>query len=213
MKKGFTLIETLLAVALFALVAGAVYAVCAAAMDATVASTEEAADQERLETFLRATRNAFLELPANASVTLRPDPSGSGPPDLVFSGAGSYFGLGELAGGELIFAARARADGTRAFALRKVSQADLQFAGRASDDNWLVLMPGVESPRWEFFTGDAWAAEWGGGRPPLARLTFRQAGRGGLPVEAIFWIPPLQTRPNTGNLIESNPSENEEVVQ
>jgi prepilin-type N-terminal cleavage/methylation domain-containing protein len=215
MKKGFTLIETLLAVALFALVAGAVYAVCAAAMEATAASTQEAADQERLETFLRATRNSFLELPGDAAITLRPDPSGSGPPDMVFSVSGTYFGLGDLAGGELVLSARARADGTRAFALRKVAAEDLPLAGASPDGDWLVLLPGVENPRWEFFFDNEWVSEWGGGRPLLVKLTFQQADRGGLPVEAIFWIPPLNanTRAVQGNLIEEPPPQNEAVSE
>jgi prepilin-type N-terminal cleavage/methylation domain-containing protein len=194
MGGGFTLLETLLALLLFALLAGAVYQVSSASVDASTIATSEAASIERLESFLRAARNSFLNMPVKATVSLRPDPSGSGAPDLVFSGTGSYFGTGELAGGELVVSARPRSDGTRVIALRRVPRAEAGF-GRASGP-WLPLLPRVGRVRWEFFVGGQWREEGQpGGRPLLVRLRFERADDPRHPVGAVFWLPPLSGQP------------------
>jgi prepilin-type N-terminal cleavage/methylation domain-containing protein len=194
--RGFTLLETLLALVLFALLAGAVYQVSSASVDASTIATSEAAASERLEAFLRATRNAFLNMPAKAAVSLRPDPSGSGAPDLVFTGTGTYFGTGELAGGALVVSARARSDGTRVIALRREPRAEAGFGRAGASGSWLPLLPRVERVRWDFFVDGQWREEGVDGRRPLlVRLRFSRAEDPQHPVEAVFWLPPLSGQP------------------
>lgn len=193
-RVGFTLLETVLAVAIFGLLAAGLYAVTVAALDSTRAAAEEQTSQERLESFFRAARNAFRNVPASGSVELRYAPGGSRTAEVVFKGGGPYFGIPSLAGGELILSARPMADGTRLFSLLKVpkltgsSELGLLREGK----EWIPLFARTEKVEWAFFADGEWRDEWPqGGRPLLARLRFERRDEGDSQ-EALFWIPPLQ---------------------
>jgi len=194
--KGFTLIETLLALGMFALLAGGIYAVSSAAVDASSASMENQSEQERLDSFLRATRNAFLNIPRKATVELRYDTSGSaGTPEIVFQGGGSYFGIPTLAGGELILSARPQSDGTRTFSLLRIPRntSTTELSRVRQSGGWLPLFPYVEKVRWEFFDGREWQPEWSiDTRPRMVRLSFLQRADPENPIESIFYVPHLQ---------------------
>ncbi len=194
--RAFTLIETVLAVALFGFLAGAIYMVSTAALDATRITLEEQVSQERLGSFLRASRNAFANVPATGEVFLRFETGGSSAiPELVFRGAGVFLGIPGLAGGEVILSAPPQADGTRSFSLKRIppaiSGSELEEARKAAG---IPLLPRVEKVEWAFFIQQEWREEWpqGSGRPELVRLRFFRRDEPEFPVEAVFWIPPLE---------------------
>ena len=92
--RAFTLIETVLAVALLGLLAGALYAVTHAALEAAKTSMDDQIWYERTDAFLRATRKAFLTMPGRARLGLRYETGGgAATPEIVFADAGSYFGM------------------------------------------------------------------------------------------------------------------------
>ncbi|MCX7868792.1 MAG: type II secretion system protein GspJ [Terrimicrobiaceae bacterium] len=198
----FTLLETILAIALFALLAGALYAVANAALDATRIALEEQAANERLDAFLRATRRAFASLPADGTVALRFDTSAgaaAAAPEIVFTGAGTFFGVPLAGGGELILAAPAMADGTRTFSLARIPPAASELeaaAARKPSAQW-PLLPGVGRVEWAFFSNGQWREEWpdGSGRPELVRLRFSRRQAPDDLTEAVFWVPPLRASP------------------
>lgn len=194
----FTLLETMLAIGLFAMLAGALYAVANAALDATRIALEEQASNERLEAFLRAARRAFANLPVDGSLALRFD---TGPgisaatPEIVFSGAGTYFGWPLVGGGQLILSAPAMADGTRTFCLARIppGASEFEIASARKPGSQIPLLPGISRMEWAFFSQGEWREEWpeGAGRPQLVRLRFSRRENPGEIHEAIFWIPPL----------------------
>lgn len=199
-QGAFTLLETMLALALFALLAGALYATASAALEATRAAMDDQALNERLGAFLRAARNSLASLPADGRVELRInkfDPGGT--PELVFSGAGRVFGFPLIGQAQAILSAPAMADGTRAFCLALLppnpTEAEIRRAG--TPQGRIVLLPRVERVEWAFWHQDEWRTEWpqGAGRPELVRLRFAWRDAARAPVEAIFWLPPVQLAP------------------
>jgi prepilin-type N-terminal cleavage/methylation domain-containing protein len=203
MRRGFTLIETVMAIALFGLLAGAIYAVANAALDATRATMDDQASQEKLEAFVRATRNAIAGLPAGGEIFLRFDAGGkAGTPELVFRGKGRYFGMPLIGGGEVVLAAPAMADGTRTFSLVRLppETSQAESAKARAPGNWLRVLPRVEKVQWEFFSNGEWKIEWpeGSGRPQLVRLRFVQRDEPEAVIELMFWLPPLSAGPPAG---------------
>lgn len=191
--KGFTLIETLLSLALFALLAGAIYSVSSAALDASAATLENQAEQERLDAFLRATRQAFLSIPPDGSVELRYDTAGAaGTAEIVFRGSGTYYGIPSLAGGELILSPRPQSDGSRTFSLLRIPKntASAELARLREGAGWLPIYPYAEKVEWQFSDGQEWTSEWPSGvRPKLIRLEFSETGNPSGPVSAYFQVP------------------------
>lgn len=191
----FTLVETLIALAIFALIASAIYTVSSASIEATTTTTQNLASEERLLTFLRATRNALLNLPARASVQLRFDNSaGVGTPELVFRGAASPYGVASLAGGDLILAARPQADGTRTLSLlripRNTSTTELNLHRQKA--LWLPLLPRLDKVEWAFFQDGEWLPLWETDqRPKLIRLRFHRRDEADV-IESTFFIPPAE---------------------
>ncbi|GAB4179137.1 MAG: hypothetical protein Fur0032_19770 [Terrimicrobiaceae bacterium] len=198
-RSGFTLIETLVAIALFALLAGALYSVTTAAIEATNAAIEGQATEERLDTFLNAIKRALLNLPADGTIALRYDTTGgAGTPELVFRGNASPFGVGSLAGGEMVLSARPQSDGTRTFSLLRIpKETSTTDLNRLRNGNgWLPLLPRVEKVEWAVFDGGEWVPEWDTeGRPRLIRLRFVRSDEGDV-VESLFWVPPAADVPD-----------------
>ncbi len=195
-RRGFTLFELVLALAILMLISGAVFTLTGAALESAKTAREEQTSSRRLEAFLRVTRDTFHSLDAKGHVFLRMARGETAPtPELVFQGVSGAFGSSSLGESSLVLAALPRADGSRTFAMRRIP-GDGDTRNGDAEIPWISLMAGVERVRWTFFAAGAWVEEWqpGQGRPELVRLNF--AGRDfPNPVEAIFWLPPLTPLP------------------
>lgn len=200
--RGFTLLEVIISMTIMALLAGSVYAVVSASISASQTAMTQQLILRRLDAFLRVTREAFLNLPADGSVSLEIGHSktGSAEQDLVISKPQEIFGLPSLAGGSLVLAARAKADGTRTMTL-------LTIPANATDREKIAayaapgmpLLPKLRKPRWTFkFTpqDEEWKEELpvGSAKPLLIRLQT-EIDELPNPVEAIFYLPPLIAAP------------------
>jgi type II secretory pathway pseudopilin PulG len=195
-RRGFTLFELILALAILMLVAGAVFTLTGAAVETAQAAREEQADSRRMERFLRVLRDTFQGLDGKGRVFLRADRRSTSPvQELVFEGVSNAFGLATLGDASLVLAPLPQSDGSRTFSIRIVPVAK---AGALADQEipWTPLLGGIERVRWGFYSRGAWVEEWeqGQGRPELVRLTFDRRTFSD-PVEAVFWIPPVTATP------------------
>ncbi len=209
--RAFTLIETVLAVALLGLLAGALYAVTHAALEAAKTSMDDQIWHERNDAFLRATRKAFLTMPARARLGLRYESGGgAATPEIVFADAGSYFGMTAVGGGQVVLTAPAQADGTRTFGVLRIPKGDSDR--RRNPGQWFPLLPKVEKVEWAFLVGEEWRSEWelDAPRPPMVRLRFVSADGPMTEQEHFFWLPTLvPVQPGGGNPDENAPPSEE----
>jgi prepilin-type N-terminal cleavage/methylation domain-containing protein len=204
--RAFTLIETVLAVALLGLLAGALYAVTHAALEAARTSMDDQIWYERTDAFLRATRKAFLTMPGRARLGLRYETGGgAATPEIVFADAGSYFGMTTTGGGQIVLTAPAQADGTRTFGVLRIPPGDTDR--RRNPGQWFPLLPKVEKVEWAFLVEGEWRSEWDldAPRPPLVRLRFVSTDGPASEHELFFWLPSL-VRVQPG---QTSPDENQ----
>lgn len=196
-RRGFTLFEVILALAILVLLSGAVFSLTLSVIDAASATRSGQLTSRRLDAFLRVARDAFLGLDAQGEVFLRvKNEHGSPVPELVFQKTTGAFGIPTLAGGRLVLAARPQADGTRVMALRHLPRESPGTGSHAPP--WIDLLPEVERIRWKFYAQGQWTDEWepGRGRPELVVLEFQYRALPGPPVEAVFYVPPLSNPPS-----------------
>jgi prepilin-type N-terminal cleavage/methylation domain-containing protein len=194
--RGFTLLEVMLSLGLFALLSLSVYAIVSSTIGASRTSLEEQLGDRRLDAFLGVMREAFLNLPPQGTVSLdfAKLPGGDSEPRLLLGKIQGILGMPSLAGGTAVLAARPRSDGTRTiFLFRIPPRADERQASAALSAPGLPLLPKVRRIRWTFFQDNgSWTDQYPAGspRPRLVRL---QAEIDGIPdpVEAIFFVPPL----------------------
>lgn len=205
--RAFTLIETVLAVALLGLLAGALYAVTHAALEAAKTSMDDQIWYERTDAFLRATRKAFLTIPGRARLGLRYETGGgAATPEIVFADAGSYFGMTAAGGGQIVLTAPAQADGTRTFGVLRIPKGDTDR--RRNPGQWFPLLPKVEKVEWAFMVEGEWRTEWelDAPRPPLVRLRFVSTDGPAPEHELFFWLPSLvKVQPGGTNPDENQP--------
>lgn len=196
--RAFTLLEVVISMGILALLAGSVYAVVSASINASQTAMTQQLILRRLDAFIRVTRDAFLNLPAEGTVVLEIGKSknGSAEQRLVLEKPQQIFGLPSLAGGSLVLAARARADGTRTMTLLKIpANATDRERTDALSAPGIPLLPNLRKPRWTFKNSpqdEAWKEELpvGSPKPILVRLQF-EINELPNPVETIFYLPAI----------------------
>ena len=202
LSRGFTLLEVVISMVILMILAGAVYAVVSSAISASQTAMTQQLMLRRLNAFLRVTRDAFLNLPIQGSVSLEigGGKGGNAEQRLVIAKPQEIFGLPSLAGGSLVLAARARADGTRTMTMITipVNVTEKQRAEALSAPG-ISLLPKLRKPRWTFKTSPQdqnWKEEFPAAspRPILVRLQV-EIDELPNPVEAIFDIPSLGAVP------------------
>lgn len=183
---GFTLVEVMLAIAIFVFLVGGVYLTVSTSVQAGAALGDHQITQrgyDALETFLR---DGFRNLPAEADMELRSRDEGrlGRSVQLIIRHATGGFGADVLdaLGSNVVVAVQPDGKGKARFCLMK-------FSDRLSEDEltrvlggggWLPLMDGVETVRWRFHDpninefSEIW--ERGRGRPDLIELTYTAAG-------------------------------------
>jgi prepilin-type N-terminal cleavage/methylation domain-containing protein len=204
-RHGFSLIEVLMATAIFFLLAGGIFAVVSASNRVTGEIVAAQLEAKRFDAFQRFLRVFFTNLPVDASIELRVrdwrdrgatvellvDPA---PPILPTSdGADESLGIaisGVPDGAGMLGVSVARfssADGEQ--------QRDEQL----NDAEWTLLIPDIRKIRWRFAAvndlnlSETWEANQG--RPGLAELTVERSN--GTTDVLAFWIPPVVKQPPT----------------
>jgi prepilin-type N-terminal cleavage/methylation domain-containing protein len=206
---GFTLLELVIAMAVFSIVAVALFRV----LDACMRTAGELQDSQRITrqmaVFTELCRKTFGTLPSSATfrVPLMPEAEGQ---EIVFGNAPAIFALGDapLNYGTTTLAVRPREDGLFELAL---SRSD--FGPPKEEDGlggevplpepdekgryWLLLVGELEWARWRFYDPRAkeWVESWTrSNRPPLVELSLLLTGDT-VPYRAVF---PVSFAQNTG---------------
>ncbi len=99
-RRGLTLLEVVVGLAILSLLAGAIYGIVMGAVESTATLTGIAAEDRRVEAFLERTRTAFAHLPAGATVELKVIEAEPLRQELTLRGVGDAFIWGERGGWE-----------------------------------------------------------------------------------------------------------------
>ena len=179
MKRGFTLLEVLISVAIFLLIAGGIFEAVSVSMSASNHISIARLDSERLDSFQRFTRLLFSNLPQDTKFDLRIRQTRGG--DMVELLLSPVPGMAELSrnaletGGLSIGAIPDQAGTYNLSFANFDSEASANDRDKQLDQaQWLPALPGVKSIRWRFAPPDRpgleeiWTAE--KGRPVLADL-------------------------------------------
>lgn len=200
--RGFSLVEMILALGIFALLAGAVFISVQAITTASVTLAEEQMRARRMDAFLTWCRRGFRAVPPRALLILRTRDTGPAglAVELILRRSPGAFSLGEwdARGPDLVLAALPDGKGTATLAIARFPGAwSLDDLGKnLRDQDWLPLLEGIRTLRWSFW--DPVAAQFVEQWPPdtplpeLVRLQMRMAT--GEEVDSVFRIPRLTFR-------------------
>lgn len=194
----FTLVEVLMAIAIFALLAGGIFASVRAGFDASTAIVEEQLESERMDAFRNLVRRFFTNLPADAKVELRVrqvEGLGDVIEVLAWPVPGFLkFGRNEKDG----IALTALPDGKGSYVMSigyfRAEDGPNERDRDLADGPWLRLLPDVRKVRWRFaparnpIYSETWTAA--NGRPGIAELSMQLSTDEETVQE--YWLPPLQ---------------------
>lgn len=185
MRRGFTLLEVLISVAIFLLIAGGIFEAVSISMKASRDISVARLESERLDSFQRFGRLVFSNLPRDARVELRVR-QGRARGDIVELLLSPVPALADFSrdsrqsGGLALSAMPDQAGAYTIAAANFDSESSAAERDRALEATvWIPLLPGVKSIRWRFAAPESprleetWAE--GRGRPTLADLEFTMA--------------------------------------
>jgi len=195
---GFTLVEMLLAIAIFVLLVGAVYTVVSVAMSASANVATLQMDARKVGAFQDFLRRGFVNLPTEAEISLRARSRGSlgKGMELVIRPAAGAFEVGPSSGqGSGVVLGTITRDGNTQFSIAR-------FPGRLDQDAltqyldsapWLAVLDHIDSLRWRFWDKNLnqFVETWDKGQehPEMIELTFAVGGEA--PITSIFRLPAL----------------------
>lgn len=209
-RSAFTLIEMVVALAVFVIVIAGVFAIANGSMELSSDLTQTQERSMIRQNFIDFLRNSFRRIPGDAEITLAVENQrGTYVPVItVFNGCEAFspgpalppessveLYAQETPGGYLRVGLRLL-DDKQTNALRSGSRRRPPV-GR--DDTVLPLIEKVRRFEWEFLniSNNKWENNWKGpGRPLFARLSFMLDD--GIPISSVFWIPPVVRRPPIG---------------
>lgn len=180
MRRGFTLLEVLISVAIFLLIAGGIFEAVSISMKASRDISMARLESERIDSFQRFGRLLFSDLPGDSRVELRVR-QGRGGRDIVelllspVPALADFSSDSRPSGGLALSALPDRAGAYTISAANFDDEASPVERDEALEAAvWIPLLPGVKSIRWKFAAPDSpWLEEtWpaGRGRPTLAEL-------------------------------------------
>jgi prepilin-type N-terminal cleavage/methylation domain-containing protein len=198
-RRGFTLIEVLVSVAIFIMLAGGIFSAVSVAVTASAEVSAAQLATARMDAFQRFVRVLFLNLPPDATLDLRiRQEAGRG--DVVemllwpAPEIADFGGPGQRSDG-LALAARPDGDGAFTISVANFDPAEDEArrdAGLAETD-WLPILPEVRTLRWRFGQAngtplvETWKPEQG--RPVMIDLELTRLDGSVLPLQ--FWLPPV----------------------
>lgn len=196
---GFTLIEMLLAIAIFILLASAVYIVVSVAISATTTLGNDQIEARRLGAFQDFLRRGFTNLPVEAEISLRARSRGSlgQGMELVIKPAAGAFEVGSSSGqgSGVVLGTMPDGQGKSRFSLAR-------FPAKMDQDElnkyletvpWLPMLEDVDKVKWRFWDKNLQRFEetWDRGREHPEMIEFTFAVRGEPPLTCLFRLPTL----------------------
>jgi prepilin-type N-terminal cleavage/methylation domain-containing protein len=198
---GFTMMEMIIAMGVFALLMAGIFAIAKSSMEL---SSDLASNQERSmmrQNLIDYLRRSFRSLPGNAEIRLQNrSVGGTYIPSLTIVNGGSSFSPGEAVAPDtgLELTAEQRPGGYLRVQLRVLD--DQQTLALRSGQNVrpskneavLTLMDRVSQFEWKLYDVQTqrWENVWKEARRPLMAEMVVQLDDG-LPMRAVFWIPPV----------------------
>ncbi len=200
---GFSLIEVLIATAIFFLLAGGIFSVVSATNRVTGEIVEAQLEAKRFDAFQRFLRTFFTNLPPNASIELRVRNwrSLGSSVELLVDPAPPILPTSDGADESMAVALTGAPDGAGmiCMSIARYSSAEGAEERDAQLDaaEWTPLLPDIRRIRWRFAAvndlnmSETW--EPNVGRPGLVELTMERSN--GVTDVLAFWIPPVILQP------------------
>jgi prepilin-type N-terminal cleavage/methylation domain-containing protein len=219
-QRGFTLVEVILALGIFAVLAGAIFFSVQAVSNASAVLGVEQLRARKTDALLTWMRRGFRGMSARSEVVLRTRDAGAGgrAVELIIRQAPGAFTLGEFdaLGSDLVLGALpdGRGGATLHVARFPGSWTLDELSRNLRQEDWLPLFEGIRMLRWTFWDPEQnqFLEEWpeGRGRPVLVRLEMTLES--GEEIDAVFRPPNLVFRGDTSGLgdREDGAGENDE---
>lgn len=216
-SQGFTLVEVILALGIFAIIAGAIFVAVQAVSSASAVLGVEQLRARKTDALLSWMRQGFRGVPARGELILRTRDTGAGgrAVELIIRRAPGAFGLGEpdALGGDLVLGALpdGRGGATLHVARFPGSWSLQELSRNLRPEDWIPLYEDIRTLRWTFWVPEEqrFIEEWpeGRGRPELLRLQMTLASAE--EIEAVFHLPNLVFR--GGEAVAPDDSEDSEA--
>jgi prepilin-type N-terminal cleavage/methylation domain-containing protein len=215
-RGAFTLVEVLIALAIFAMLAGAIFISVSAVTKASGTLAVEQIQTRKLDAFISWCRKGFRNLSASSRVFVRTRDSGAAgrAVELILRNAPGAFSIGELdaLGSDLVLSAVPDGKGAAVFSIARVpgGKSFLDFDRELARAEWLPVLDGIKTLRWTFWNpvDQKFVEEWqeGQGLPEMIRLDITLAT--GESLGATFRLPRLvEIQHATNNDKNPNPDE------
>ncbi|SDU06608.1 prepilin-type N-terminal cleavage/methylation domain-containing protein [Verrucomicrobium sp. GAS474] len=200
LRRGFTLLEVMLALAVFAVVAGGLFGTIRGMMKATATLREAQRDANGIYGVFELCRRTFAALPSAATIlSTATDGATPLPYELVLENASSAFIFGDRAFfyGEIAMTAHTEGDGTLTLGV-EYRRIDTTTGLAMPNPLWLPLLTNLKEMQWHYYdaTAESWEDTWTETtRPALVQLTLMH---GDDPREwtQTFWLPTLAAQPS-----------------
>jgi prepilin-type N-terminal cleavage/methylation domain-containing protein len=206
-RKGFTLIEMVIALAVFVMLAGAVFGIFSATLQSVAALQDNQNRNDRTEALGAWLKRQMLDLPASGTIVSYHRDGAPFHVSGIIWGAGADLQALDLhlqANGEytLRLAAYPPSSGSGIAGLTgTISPQFAQFTGLVIRDDdtlaWRTLVRDLNTADWRFLAPNQtqWQDATTGPKPAIAELIFQPAGASAA-VTDDFWIPPTQAAIN-----------------
>ena len=206
---GFTLVEIILALAIFALLAGGIFAAVSAATRSTALLTRDLSAMRTVDAFIDFCRMGFANAGGAEKITVTTRTSGGSGRivEITLRAAPDAFhtGFADLTGSCVSIAALPDGAGTATLSMtRYAAELDAADVNRflESEAIWTPLVARVAKLRWQFLNpvSGKFEEDWTAAPPEIAAVLLEMTIATGAQVSAIFRIPkvtrPLQSAPN-----------------
>ncbi len=205
-KRGFTLVECILALAIFSLVAASIVALVRSSLQSSSELHAMMIREQQLSGVIGLLQRGFRSLPSSAVILARPLPSTQDGNQFLFGRAPGLFkwAEGDVGIGTWILTSLRQPNGSLGLVVYRV-KVPLDFTGTTlpeftpdKDERPLMLISDIRKMEWSFYdsrVGD-WVPEWieVQRRPDLIRLRM-ELMEGKQSEEIHFWLPPLVPPP------------------
>ncbi|HEY5706884.1 MAG TPA: prepilin-type N-terminal cleavage/methylation domain-containing protein [Terrimicrobiaceae bacterium] len=197
-RAGFTLVEIVLALAIFALLAGGIFAAVSAATRSTALVARDLSARRTMDAFIDFCRIGFANAGGAEKITVATRTSGGSGRivEMTLRTAPDAFqtGFSELTGTCVSLAALPDGDGTATLSItRYAAELDAADVARYLDSEaiWIPLVAGVAKLRWQFLDPNSgkFEEDWSAAPPEIVAVMLEMTLADGSQTNAIFRIP------------------------